>query len=89
MIDFTQISVWLAGALIVAGLVQYVKGIVPRAPSWVWLVVAPVAAFGAALALGGTAWLWNALGIWACGQLFYETIIKFVASKIAATAPVV
>jgi hypothetical protein len=80
--DFVMIAEWAAGALIVSGIIQWAKGIAPKAPKWVWMACAPLAALGASLASKSDLWAWSWLGIWATSQLFYETIIQAVKKHI-------
>lgn len=92
MIDFSIVGVWTAGAIIVVGVIQWLKGFVQQivrsgVPTWVWSVIMPLCAIGTSRAFdlfGGQAaalkWVWNALGIWAASQLGYEVIVKSVAN---------
>ena len=81
MIDFSIVGVWASGAIIVVGVIQWLKGFVQQivrsgVPTWVWSVIMPLCAIGTSRAFdlfGGQAaalkWVWNALGIWAASQL--------------------
>ena len=89
MIEILDLATWAAGALIAAGLIQWAKGFAHKAPSWVWAAASPLAALAAAVAAGGDRWTWNWLGVWACSQVLYETIIQTVKRKIAGEAPAV
>lgn len=92
MIDFSIVGVWAAGAIIVVGVIQWLKGFVQQivkksVTTWVWSVIMPLCAIGTSRAFdlfGGQAealkWVWNALGIWAASQLGYEVIVKSVAN---------
>lgn len=86
MIDFSIVSIWTAGAIIVVGAIQWAKGIVKQiikrdVPTWIWSIIMPICAVGASIASGhGGKWIWNGLGIWAASQLGYEVIVKSVAS---------
>jgi hypothetical protein len=82
MIEIIDLATWAAGAVIAAGILQWTKGLIPKAPRWVWAAASPIAAFAAAIASGGDKWAWNWLGVWACSQLFYETIIQAIRKKI-------
>ena len=91
MFDFAIMGIWCAGAIIVVGVMQWVKGITAQTvrrvmPSWVWSLILPVCALGASAAFSfgrsGGSLLWNALGIWAVSQLGYEVIVKSVVENL-------
>ena len=91
MFDFAIMGIWCAGAVIVVGVMQWVKGITAQTirrvvPSWVWSLILPVCALGASAAFSfkqsGGSWIWNALGIWAVSQLGYEVIVKSVVENL-------
>lgn len=82
-----QLSFGLIGmaAVLAVGLIEWGKGVVKNAPSWVWSIVLPVAAFVAALAGRGIAeqplvWFW--LLTWAVAQIGYALIIQSVRAAI-------
>lgn len=85
--DLILAATWLAGAVIVSGIIQWAKSLgktifSKEIPSWVWVVILPLISTGAAFAVGGQI-LWNALGIWAISQIGYETIIQSIKNKLA------
>lgn len=89
MEQFLDIGIWLAGALIVGGLLQWVKGLMPSVPSKTWAAVMPLASLAVAISKGldnPTLIAWNAFGIWACCQLFYELIVQNVKNKFLKVA---
>ena len=91
MFDFAIMGIWCAGAVIVVGVMQWVKGFAAQTirrviPSWVWSLILPFCALGASAAFSfkqnGGSWIWNALGIWAVSQLGYEVIVKTVFENL-------
>ena len=51
MIDFSIVGVWAAGAIIVVGVIQWLKGYVQQivrsgVPTWIWSVIMPLCAIG-------------------------------------------
>ena len=91
MFDFAIMGIWCAGAVIVVGVMQWVKGFAAQTiqrviPSWVWSLILPFCALGASAAFSfkqnGGSWIWNALGIWAVSQLGYEVIVKSVVENL-------
>ena len=91
MFDFAIMGIWCAGAVIVVGVMQWVKGFTAQTiqrviPSWVWLLILPLCAIGASAAFSfkqnGGSLIWNALGIWAVSQLGYEVIVKSVVENL-------
>jgi len=83
--EFTNWAAWLAGAVAVVGITQYLKGFAKEAPSWVWLAVMPVLAIGTAWAAGGARPWYDALGIVAIAQLGYELIVQGVKRNLGGT----
>jgi len=84
MEQFLDVGMWLAGALIVGGLLQWVKGLMPNVSSKTWAAVMPLASLVVAVSKNfETPMLiaWNAFGIWASCQLFYELIVQNVKNK--------
>ncbi len=74
IINFTaDFGAWLQGAVVVVGLVQWLKGLFAKAPSWVWAITAPAIAIGYAFAPEA---IRNAAGFLAVSQLSYETIMQ-------------
>lgn len=81
---FSCVALWIAGALIVAGLTQWIKSFIKlKSPhKWIYGIISAGLAFAAAFAGGGTTILWNFLGILAVSQLGYESIMqKFLFKK--------
>ena len=81
---FSCVALWIAGALIVAGLTQWTKSFIKlKSPhKWIYGIISAGIAFSAAYAGGGTTILWNFLGILAVSQLGYESIMqKFLFKK--------
>jgi hypothetical protein len=81
---FSCIAVWVVGALIVAGLTQWIKNYIhlPGKHKWIYGIIAAALSFLAAYAGGGTTILWNFLGTLAVSQLGYENIMqKFLLKK--------
>jgi hypothetical protein len=70
-------------AVAVVGLLQWIKGLLPKAPTWVWAVASAIGCIGAAAA---TFYLpgWVLLGMVALAvtQLGYETIVKLLLAKV-------
>lgn len=80
-----DIGMWLSGALILGGIIQWAKNLLPNVPGLTWAAIMPLAAVGISVAknLPTPALIaWNALGIWACCQLFYELIVQNVKNKL-------
>lgn len=81
---FSCIALWVAGALIVAGLTQWIKSFLKlKHPyKWIYGIISAVLAFAAAYAGGGAIVFWNFLGMLAVSQLGYESIMqKFLFKK--------
>ena len=83
-----NIAVWLTGAIIVVGLVEWVKALGQaitdrKVKSIVYAACLPVVAFIVAysMELEGSRF-WVALGIWAIAQIGYELIIQAVRKKL-------
>ena len=76
------LTVWVAGALIVGGVLQGLKGTFPTAPSWIWKILAPGLSVAAAFAAPGGLAVWHAFGIYAVSQLFYDLIIARAKREI-------
>jgi hypothetical protein len=88
MLDFVDLALWAAGAVIAMGLIQWLKSTVNSImkvdpPSWIWSAMLPAGAFAAAVSSGGPKMVWNALGIWAIAQLFWDAILRQLTKKIA------
>lgn len=81
--DFAALASWLAGGVALVGLLQWLKGLVPGAPSWVWGIAAPILAAGWAVAPD---WARQAVGVLAVSQIGYETIIQAVKKKLGGAA---
>lgn len=81
-----MMAFWFGGAVIITGELQWAKGLydaikAKSARSIVLAVALVVAAFCAALASKQDL-LWTWQGIWAVGQIGYETIIKSIQERI-------
>lgn len=75
-------------AVAVVGLIQWLKGLLTKAPSWVWAVASAVGCMGvAAVVFYLPPWVLMGLVALAVAQLGYETIVQFIKSKIPV-APV-
>jgi hypothetical protein len=87
-------AIWFSGAIIVIGLIQWVKNIVEKIfpnlslPSWFWSAIVPIFSFVASFAMYSikerNIW-WTLLGIWAISQICYESIIRAINKKIEGT----
>lgn len=82
--DFSQIGIWLAGAVVVIGLIQWLKALVPlKLPGWLWAFVMALVSIGVGFSMKGTAPVFDGLGVWAISQLGYEAILKGILAAIA------
>lgn len=67
----------------IVGILQWLKGLLPKAPTWVWALASAVGCLGLAAAV---IYLppWVLLGVvaLAVSQLGYEAILQFIKSKI-------
>jgi len=76
-------------AIAVVGLIQWFKGLFSKLPTWVWAVASAVGCLGvAAVVIYLPPWVLMGLVALAVAQLGYETIVKFILSKIPG-APIV
>lgn len=81
-----QSSYWvlvLAIAVGAVGLIQYVKGLISKAPTWVWAASLPVICIAGSILL--TPWPWCVLvAVLAItlGQLGYETLVQGILAAI-------
>ena len=82
--EILQLAIWLAGAAVVVGLMQWVKGLVPKAPTWVWALCMPLISIGVGFSMKGATPVFDGLGVWAISQLGYDAILKRVIATIAA-----
>jgi hypothetical protein len=82
--DGLNVAFLISGAFGVAGVLQYAKGLLPKAPTWLWQAVSPVACVGVAITYGGDALqvAQNAVLLLAMTQLMYETVIQLVKKSI-------
>jgi hypothetical protein len=70
-------------AVAVVGLIQWFKGLLKKAPAWVWAVASAVGCLGvAAVVFYLPPWVLMGLLALSLAQLGYETIVKFILSKI-------
>jgi hypothetical protein len=75
-----QLGIWASGAVIVVGLMQWAKGLLPKSiPSWAYALALPIAAIGVALLPQS---IFNGLGIMALAQIGYETIVQRVKKRL-------
>ena len=79
--EFIDIAMWGAGAVIVVGLLEWAKGMLPSVPSWVWAIAAPLAAGLTALAGRSVKPIWDALGILAISQMCYQLVVQSIKKK--------
>lgn len=79
------IGIWAAGGVIVVGIMQWLKGLMPQKVSTlVYVIMLPIFSMMTGIAAGGSLWLFNGLGIWAVSQIGYEAIIQGIKKKLAA-----
>ena len=70
-------------AVAVVGLLEWVKGLLPKAPTWVWALVSAAGCLGiAAASFYLPAWVLIGLVALAVAQLGYQSIVQFIKSKI-------
>ena len=90
MDGFKDWGMWIGGAVIVVGIIQWVKNFIDNfkivLPSWVYSLMVPIfsigVGFASAYAFGKTLWIFNFSGTWAISQICYETIVKAMNKKI-------
>jgi hypothetical protein len=76
-------------AVAVVGLIQWFKGLFAKLPGWVWAVASAAGCMGvAAVVFYLPPWVLMGLLALSLAQLGYETIVKFILSKIPG-APIV
>lgn len=84
MIDFLLA---LCIALIAIAFVEWLKKPFPKAPTWIWWLLAPIVCVG----LGFVAALWPGvvLGLlaFALATLFYDTVLQWAKKKIEILTP--
>lgn len=89
MLENIDFVLWLTGAVIVVGIIQWAKNLFKTAPAWAWYLALPLVSLVAGIARGGELWAWNALGFWATSQLGYEIIVQgfigWMRAKVAST----
>ncbi len=83
-----DIGTWATGAVIVVGIIQWIKGLAPQAKPSTWSIILPVISFLAAVAFGFksntlSGVLWDTAGIWAISQLGYEIIVQSVKKRLS------
>jgi hypothetical protein len=81
--EFIDIAMWGAGAVIVVGLLEFCKGAFPKAPSWVWTLAVLLASGLTALAGNSQKPVWDGLGILALSQMCYQLIVQSIKKKFA------
>jgi hypothetical protein len=79
--EFIDIAMWGAGAVIVVGLLEFLKGAFPKAPSWVWTVAVVLASGLTSLSGNSQKPVWDALGILSLSQICYQLIIQSIKKK--------
>lgn len=83
--DWTKI---LEIAVAVVGILEWVKGLLPKAPTWIWAAASAVGCVGvAAASFYLPPWFMLGLMALAVAQLSYQSIVQFIKSKIPS-APV-
>jgi hypothetical protein len=76
MVNLVLVAIAL---VLVVGLIQYLKKVWAKAPNWVWMVALPVFSTVVYLVLSVLPdWLIGISLVIAGGQLFYETVVKFI-----------
>ena len=88
--EILDLALWTAGAVIVVGIMQWAKNILPKVPPKAWAFILPVVSFGAAVAgaVKGNDFsgiLWNGAGIWAVAQVGYELIVQSIKKKLGGS----
>ena len=83
-LDWQQIALVAFGVI---GVIQYLKGYLPKASGLVWAILQPVLCigFGAAYSLLPT-WVTYGITALSLSQIGYETIIQAIKKKIEAGA---
>lgn len=71
------------------GFIQYVKGLVPSAPTWVWAALQPFLCIVLGVAFNCLP-LWFQQGVvgFALSQIGYETIIQQIKSRISKNSAI-
>ena len=77
--DFSFALEWLSGAVAVLGLVQYLKGLAKKLPSWTWGVISIVLCVAWGFTSEKFHLAWGTLSI---TQLGYETLYQPILAKI-------
>jgi hypothetical protein len=88
--DIKDLGAWIAGAIIVVGIIQWVKNFIDNfkiiLPSWAFSLMVPIfsvgVGFASAYAFGKELWIWNFLGTWAVAQICYESIVRVMNKKV-------
>ncbi len=78
-----------ATTFITVGILQWAKGIFPKAPTKVWTWAFPPSCFvfyAAVIYL--PAWVTGGLLIWAAGQFGYENIVQVIKNKLGGAKAV-
>lgn len=88
MEELIVLGTWAAGAVIVVGVIEWMKGLFKKwtIPTKVWSVFLPVVSLGASWAscnMSGdfSPLYWNAAGVWGVSQLAYTLIVQSVKKK--------
>ena len=70
-------------AIATVGLVQWIKGLLPKAPRWIWAIAAVFLAFGlSAMATYIDRWVLLAAAALAAAQLCYELIVQAIPQLV-------
>ena len=80
-----DITLWIGGAILVVGLVQYLKTYTKKMDkkfNWVYSVASAVFSVAVGIFSGGANVVWDCLGILVVSQLGYETILQILLKKL-------
>lgn len=80
-----DISLWVGGAVLVCGLLQYLKTYTKNMDkkfNWVYSVASAVLSVIIGIFGGGANVVWDCLGILVISQLGYETILQTLLKKL-------
>lgn len=80
--DYLELlGAWLGGAVIVVGIMQWIKGTWKALPSWALSIIALAVAIGAAFCQHYASDVYAGLGVWSVSQLAYELILQTVKKR--------
>lgn len=82
-IDWTVIVLSVIG---VVGILQYLKGWLPKAPTWVWRALLPAVCAAIAVAGGGGLWqiVLRGVVVLTFAEIGYETIVQGLTGLLKA-----